>query len=209
MSPLNTITAAAALALSATCSLARPEINQLPALNSAIRSQERTVGTDCRAADDFTLPAGNGRPHHVRLIQVVMSGNGAPLLERFGVTLFRRASVLTSGFGNTNQPGLPLATRLGASSIVRLTTGTPFSTYLVTFQVPAGEIVVAPGTRLWISGFGRLADTNSWGFCRTSRLPTNGTNGWFSEPFTPNPITGASWTSTAPSLAFRVVTAQP
>lgn len=205
-----TRTLAAALATTAviaSTAAARPVFDQLAPANSAVPSQEKLLAVlpDSRAADDFILPLGNGRPHRVSYIQLEMIGNGVPALAKFGVTIFRNDPAVPFG-----RPGAVIATRLGATSIAALgPTGVPgMNKYIVTFVVsPAAPILLPANTRMWISGFGRMDDTRQWGFGRKLG-GINLTPGRFNGNFS---VVPTAWSMFQPysDHAFRIVTIQP
>lgn len=200
---LRPLIASVVTAVVVSAAAARPVFDQMVPANSAVPSQERVIGADTRAADDFVLPLGNGLPHRVAYIQVEMIGNGVPNVAKFGVTIFRNDPLIPVG-----RPGLVVATRLGATAFALLgPTGVPgMNKYLVTFAVPSGAITLAPNTRYWVSGFGRLDDTRWWGFGRKVG-PIALTPGRYNGVY---PL-AAAWSMFQPfsDNSFRIITVQP
>lgn len=188
--------------LGASSVLARPQISQLNSADMGVGSQQRIFGISTRAADDFVLPLGNHRNHTVTRIELVMIGDGTASRDRFGFTIFRNTRTLIGA----DYVGSELHTRVGASSVVRLgsAAGWGMSKYLVTFNIPAGQIRLAPNEKFYISGFGTGEDFRNWGMARTT-LPTRHNPAWGNIGY---PVYAWSWAIPWGDLAFRITTTQ-
>ena len=196
----RTLFAVAAFASLVSTVQARPVVDFLQPTNNGFQSQERTVGNDYRAADDFMLTALFGSVS-VTSVSAVMIGPQTPTAANFGMTVYRNQSLLLD-----DHPGTVLKSRSGASSVTNLgTAGVPgVNKYLVTFTFAPGAFIAPSNTRLWLSVYGRNADTRTWNFAHRSTLalPLDfgfaartkvNTNAWVTPPLP------------ARNLAFRIV----
>lgn len=145
----------------ASTALARPTVNQLFPSAVSDPSHESTVAgvADSRAIDDFILPTGNGRTHHVREIRLLMVSSTVPAPYNFGVTIFPSRYWTPPG----RRPS-EIATRL-ATSVIDRGAAPGGRMYEVRFLVPRTAIQLVPGVRYWISGFG-ISPTGRWSFVR-------------------------------------------
>lgn len=201
----NSMLAIVSAAVLASAATARPIVSQLSSTEDfGLRAKDPAWGFDRFGADDFVLPVGNLRSHKVTRIEAIMIGDATPVPAQFVARIFRHNTSPLSAGG----PGSLQAVRVGASSVQRIgpaLTRPGYSKFLVTFNIPAGQVNLVINTRYWLDVHVRDPGATNWEFAiNTSGVPSVASQ----RPYIWHGLIPAWGPTSLPGLAFRITTTQ-